>query len=345
MNIKVNKDYVLNTAKEILEFNSPSGFCFEIMDLIEAKVKNLGYKFEKTNKGCGIITIEGKSDDKVIGLSSHVDTLGAMVRSITSKGTLKFTLVGGPIVPTLDSEYCTIRTRDGREYTGTFLCDSAAIHVYEDASSKKRIPENMEIRIDEVVKNKEDVLNLGIMSGDFIFINPKTTVTESGFLKSRFIDDKGSVACLLSLLELFKRENIVPSYKTKLFISTYEEVGHGSSYIPQDITEMIAVDMGCIGDDLNCTEYDVSICAKDSGGPYDYNMTTDLVNLAKENDLNYAIDIYPRYGSDVGAALKGGNDIRGALIGPGVNASHGMERTHYSALENTIKLLYLYLTK
>lgn len=345
MNIKVNKDYVLNTAKEILEFNSPSGFCFEIMDLIEAKVKNLGYKFEKTNKGCGIITIEGKSDDKVIGLSSHVDTLGAMVRSITGKGTLKFTLVGGPIVPTLDSEYCTIRTRDGREYTGTFLCDSAAIHVYEDASSKKRIPENMEIRIDEVVKNKEDVLNLGIMSGDFIFINPKTTVTESGFLKSRFIDDKGSVACLLSLLELFKRENIVPSYKTKLFISTYEEVGHGSSYIPQDITEMIAVDMGCIGDDLNCTEYDVSICAKDSGGPYDYNMTTDLVNLAKENDLNYAIDIYPRYGSDVGAALKGGNDIRGALIGPGVNASHGMERTHYSALENTIKLLYLYLTK
>ena len=169
MNIKVNKDYVLNTAKEILEFNSPSGFCFEIMDLIEAKVKHLGYKFEKTNKGCGIITIEGKSDDKVIGLSSHVDTLGAMVRSVTSKGTLKFTLVGGPIVPTLDSEYCTIRTRDGREYTGTFLCDSAAIHVYEDASSKKRTPENMEIRIDEVVKNKEDVLNLGIKEVLLVF--------------------------------------------------------------------------------------------------------------------------------------------------------------------------------
>ncbi|MEG1482458.1 M42 family metallopeptidase [Clostridium sp.] len=345
MDLKVNKDYVLNTAKEILEFNSPSGFCFEIMDLIEEKVNYLGYKFERTNKGCGIITVEGKSDEKVVGLSSHVDTLGAMVRSITSKGTLKFTLVGGPIVPTLDSEYCTIRTRDGREYTGTFLSDSAAVHVYEDASSKKRIPENMEIRIDEVVKNKEDVLNLGIMSGDFIFINPKTTVTESGFLKSRFIDDKGSVACLISLLELFKRENIVPNYKTKLFISTYEEVGHGSSYIPSDITEMIAVDMGCIGDDLNCTEYDVSICAKDSGGPYDYNMTTKLVNLAKDNKLSYAIDIYPRYGSDVGAALKGGNDIRGALIGPGVNASHGMERTHYNALENTIKLLYLYLTK
>ena len=345
MEININKEYVLNTAQEILKFNSPTGFCFEIMDLIEEKVHSLGYKFERTNKGCGVITIDGKSDEKVIGLSSHVDTLGAMVRSITSKGTLKFTLLGGPIVPTLDSEYCTIRTRDGKKYTGTFLSESAAIHVYEDASTKKRTPENMEIRIDEVVKNKDDVKALGIEAGDFVFIDPKTTITESGFIKSRFIDDKGSVTCLLSILELFKREHIVPSYKTKFFISTYEEVGHGSSYIPQDITELLSVDMGCIGDDLNCSEYDVSICAKDSGGPYDYNMTTDLVNLAKENGLNYAIDIYPRYGSDVGAALTAGNNIRGALIGPGVHASHGMERTHYSALENTMKLIYLYLTK
>lgn len=345
MKFSINKEYVLNTAKELLEFNSPSGFCFEIMDMIEDKVENIGYKFERTNKGCGVITIDGKSNEKVVGLSAHVDTLGAMVRSITSKGTLKFTLIGGPIVPTLDSEYCAIRTRDGREYTGTFLSESAAVHVYEDAVSRKRDPENMEIRIDEVVKSKEDVKNLGISVGDFIFIDPKTTITESGFVKSRFIDDKGSVACLLSLLELFKRESIVPRYKTKIFISTYEEVGHGSSYIPSDITEMIAVDMGCIGLDLECTEYDVSICAKDSGGPYDYNMVTDLVNLSEDNNISYAIDIYPRYGSDVGAALKGGNNIRGALIGPGVHASHGMERTHYNALENTIKLLCLYLTK
>ncbi|MGL5414905.1 MAG: M42 family metallopeptidase [Clostridium sp.] len=343
--MEIKKKFVLDTAKELLEFNSPSGFCFEIMDMIEKKVNSFGYKFERTNKGCGIITIAGKSDEKTIGLSAHVDTLGAMVRSITSNGTLKFTLIGGPIVPTLDSEYCSIRTRDGREYTGTFLSTSAAVHVYEDAASKKRDPENMEIRIDEIVKNKEEVLNLGIGVGDFIFIDPKTTVTESGFLKSRFIDDKGSVACLISLLEIFKRENIIPSYTTKVFISTYEEVGHGSSYIPEDITEMIAVDMGCIGDDLTCTEYDVSICAKDSGGPYDYNMVSDLISLAKENNLKYAVDIYPRYGSDVGAALRGGNNIRGALIGPGVHASHGMERTHYTALESTIKLLIAYLSK
>lgn len=176
-------------------------------------------------------------------------------RSITKDGKLKFTLLGGPIVPTLDSEYCRIRTREGKIYTGTFLSTSPAAHVFEDSSSKSRDPKNMEVRIDENVKSKEDAQKLGICPGDFIFIEPKTTITESGFIKSRFIDDNGSVACLMGLLELFSREKIVPKFTTKILISTYEEVGHGASYIPSDITEMIAVDMGCIGDDLSCSEY------------------------------------------------------------------------------------------
>lgn len=341
----VDKQYVLEMAKKILSFDSPSGYCYEVMSFIKEEVCRMGYIFEKTRKGCGIITIPGKNTDEVIGLSAHVDTLGAMVRSITSQGTLKFTLVGGPIPATLDSEYCKIRTREGKIYTGTFLSTSPAAHVYEDSKTKERSPEKMEIRIDEVVRSKEDVEALGIAAGDYVFIEPKTVVTESGFLKSRFIDDKGSVAALLGLLELLYREKVQPTYTTKIFISIYEEVGHGSSYIPEDITEMISVDMGCIGEDLGCSEYDVSICAKDSSGPYDYEMTSKLVRLAKEHKLSFAVDIYPMYSSDVSAALRGGNDFRGALIGPGVHASHGMERTHYSALENTVKLLFYYLTE
>ncbi|KAB3532810.1 M42 family metallopeptidase [Alkaliphilus serpentinus] len=344
MNLTINKDFVLETAEKLLKFHSPTGFCFDIMKLIASWAKEFGYAFESTNKGCGIITIPGKRTEKVIGLSAHVDTLGAMVRSITGSGTLKFTLIGGPIVPTLDGEYCQIRTRDGRIYTGTFLSTSPSTHVYDDAKTKKRDPENMEIRIDSKVSSKDEVKALGIAPGDFIFIEPKTTITEAGFIKSRFLDDKASVACLIGLMEILSKEKLQPNYTTKIFISTYEEVGHGSSYIPADITEIIAVDMGCIGDDLNCTEYDVSICAKDSSGPYDFNMTSQLIKLAQENNLKFAVDIYPFYGSDVSAALHGGNDIRGALIGPGVHASHGMERTHYDGLENTIKLLYLYLT-
>ena len=336
MNYRVNKDYVLNTAKRILEFDSPTGFCFDIMEEIKKIATGFGYEFSTTRKGCGVITVKGESNERVIGLAAHVDTLGAMVRSITSSGTLKFTLLGGPIPATMDSEYCKIRTRDGKVYTGTFLSTSPAVHVYPDSKDKKRDPENMEVRIDEKVLSKKDVEDLGICPGDFIFLDTKTTITESGFIKSRFIDDKGSVAALMGLLELLNREKITPKYTIKLFISVYEEVGHGASYIPQDITEMIAVDMGCIGDDLSCTEYDVSICAKDSGGPYDYNMVTSLINLAKDNNIKYAVDIYPMYGSDVGAALRGGNDIRGALIGPRMmyknTSGLSLERTRFGSL-------------
>ena len=342
--IKIDRNYVLDTAKTLLEFHSPSGFCYDIMARIEAMIQPLGYDFETTAKGCGIISIPGQSSQKTIGLSAHVDTLGAMVRSITENGTLKFTLVGGPIVPTLDSEFCHIQTRCGKLYSGTFLSQAAAIHVHPDSKTLARTPENMEVRIDELVASVEDVKNLGISPGDYIFIDPRTTVTKSGYLKSRFIDDKGSVACLLALIKFMYEQDIKPLYDTKIIITTYEEVGHGASYLPSDITELLAVDMGCIGLDLSCTEHDVSICAKDSGGPYDYHMVSKLIDLSKKADLNYAVDIYPMYGSDVGAALRGGNNIKGALIGPGVHASHGLERTHIEGLENTIKLLYLYLT-
>ena len=337
------KDYLFDTAKTIFGIDSPTGYYHAVIKKVEEIATGLGYQFEQIEKGCGIITIEGEDNSRTVMMAAHVDTLGLMVRSITPKGELKFTKIGGPILPTLDGEYCRIRTRDGKVYTGTILCESAAVHVHPDASTRAREEESMIVRIDEQVHCKEDVLKLGIQPGDYICFDPKTVVTESGFLKSRFIDDKGSVTCLLTALKMMKDKGLKPQYKTRFFISVFEEVGHGAAYVPSDVSEVIAVDMGCIGLDLTCTEYDVSICAKDSGGPYDYLMTSKLIELAKENGLKYAVDIYPRYSSDVGAALGGGNNIKGALIGPGVHASHGMERTHYSALENTINLILLYL--
>lgn len=341
--MQINKTYVLDFLKDILTTDSPSGFTHHVMEKIKAYTNTLGYTFETSHKGTGILTIEGENRTKTIGLSAHVDTLGAMVRSISSTGSLKFTLVGGPIVPTLDSEYCKVYTRDGRMYTGTFLSTAPSMHVHKDSSSQQRTPETMEIRLDECVKNKEDVLKLGIQVGDFICIDPKTTIIND-FVKSRFLDDKASVACIFGVLEYLSTHNIKPAYDLKVVISCYEEVGHGASHIPTEIVEMLAVDMGCIGEDLSCTEYDVSICAKDSSGPYDYDFTTKLITLATEHHLSYAVDIYPFYGSDVSAALRSGNNIKGALIGPGVHASHGMERTHYQALENTMSLIYAYLT-
>ncbi|MFP4286976.1 MAG: M42 family metallopeptidase [Candidatus Izemoplasmataceae bacterium] len=338
--MNIDKNYILDLAKEILMIPSPSGYTKEIVDRIRLEAEKFNLTVEKTKKGNLIITIPGKTS-YTLGLSVHVDTLGAMVRSISSNGELKFTSIGGPSWPTLDGEYCTIITREGKHYTGTFLSTSPAVHVYKDAKDKIRDPENMIVRIDEVVKNKEDVLALGIEVGNYIVFDPKTTITPSGFVKSRFLDDKINVASLFGLIKYYQDTNTTPNQTLKLIISTYEEVGHGAAYIPK-MDEMIAVDMGCIGDDLSCTEYDVSICAKDSSGPYDYELTNRFASIAKANQLNYAVDIYPYYGSDVSAALRGGNDIKGGLIGPGVHASHGMERTHYDAIENTIKLLIHY---
>ena len=336
------KDYVLNFAQELLAIDSPSGYCMEAIQFVKKEAEQLGYATSMNAKGNLIIDVPGKSE-KTIGLSAHVDTLGLMVRSIKDDGTLAFTPVGGPILPTYDGEYCRIRTRGGKVYTGTILSNETSAHVYKTAGTSERKPENMHIRIDERVKSKDDVLELGIQNGDFIAVDTKTQVTNSDFIKSRFLDDKISVACIMGVLAHFKEYQITPRCHTKMIISTYEEVGHGSSQIPDEIEELIAVDMGCIGDDLECTEYDVSICAKDSSGPYDYDLTSKLIELAKSEKLNYVVDIYPMYGSDVSAALSGGSDIRGALIGPGVAASHGMERTHWDGVESTIKLLLAYL--
>lgn len=337
------KETTISFLEELLSINSPSGFTKNAIDFLRETIESIGYETMTTPKGNLIVQLDGKDRQQTRGLSAHVDTLGLMVRSINSDGTLALTKLGGPLTPTLDGEYCEIITRDGKVYTGTILSNSPSIHVFKDASTKERDVDNLVVKIDERVKEEEDVQKFGIQNGDIIAYDPKVMVTDSGFIKSRFLDDKASVAILVSILKMLKEEGIVPTTNLKFIFSTYEEVGHGASWIPEDITELLAVDMGCIGLDLDCTEYDVSICAKDSSGPYDYEMTTRLINFAKNKELDFAVDIYPMYGSDASAALSGGANIRAALIGPGVASSHGMERTHVDAIENTFKLIQEYI--
>ncbi|HEY8445073.1 MAG TPA: M42 family metallopeptidase [Bacilli bacterium] len=338
----VNKEYILEFAKKILMIDSPSGYTKNVINFLISECESRKLDYTKNNKGNLIISIPGESD-YTLGLSAHVDTLGAMVRSIKSDGTLAFTTIGGPILPTYDGEYCKVYTREGKVYNGTFLSDAPAVHVFDKARTLERNTENMHIRLDEVTKSKEDTLELGINPGDFIAIDPKTVIIND-FIKSRFLDDKISVAILFGLIDYLQRNYITPKVNLKIIISTFEEVGHGASNIPE-VDELISVDMGCIGLDLSCTEYDVSICAKDSSGPYDYDITSNLIQYAKVLNLNYAVDIYPFYSSDASAALRAGNNIKAGLIGPGVSASHGMERTHWHGVLNTLKLLIAYVTK
>lgn len=334
--------YLKSMIHHLFSIDSPSGFTKNATAYLEKEIKELGYETHYTQSGNLVCTIKGM-DNIVYGVGAHLDTLGLMVRSIQDNGKLNFEKIGGPNLNTLDGEYCRIYTRNNKIYTGTILSKSPSSHVFLDALTRERNEENMEIRLDEIVYSKEDTQKLGIETGDYICIDPKTTITENGFVKSRFIDDKISCCILMGVLKYLHDNQIIPYHTFKFIFSTYEEVGHGSSYIEKDIVQFLAVDMGCIGLDLSCTEQDVSICAKDSSGPYDYDMVSNLIELSKKNQLSYAVDIYPKYSSDASAAQRGGNNIRTALIGPGVHASHGMERCHMDGILNTMKLLYAYM--
>lgn len=320
---------------------SPSSFTEKVTDYLLSELSSLGYSPERSNKGNVFVTLGGSGSPLV--LAAHVDTLGAMVRSIKENGRLRPTTIGGHQWSTADGENCTIHTRDGRVYTGVVLNKEPSSHVADQKT--ELIEENMEILLDENIASDQDTLALGIQTGDIIAMDPRTVVTESGYIKSRFLDDKLSAAILLGLARAVREDAWKLNRKVSLLFTVYEEVGHGGSVVPDDTKEMISVDMGCVGSDLGCTERMVSICAKDSGGPYNYDLITALSNLAKEKKLDYAIDVYPHYGSDVETTLRAGYDIRHGLIGPGVYASHNYERSHMDGVHNTFELLKAYITR
>ena len=338
MNSHMN--FIKEELYSLISIPSPSSFTTKVTDYLLSELSSLGYSPERSNKGNVFVTLGGSGSPLV--LAAHVDTLGAMVRSIKENGRLRPTTIGGHQWSTADGENCTIHTRDGRVYTGVVLNKEPSSHVADQKT--ELIEENMEILLDENVSSDQDTLALGIQTGDIIAMDPRTVVTESGYIKSRFLDDKLSAAILLGLARAVHEDAWKLNRKVSLLFTVYEEVGHGGSVVPDDTEEMISVDMGCVGSDLGCTERMVSICAKDSGGPYNYDLITALSNLAKEKKLDYAIDIYPNYGSDVETTLRAGYDIRHGLIGPGVYASHNYERSHMDGVRNTFELLKAYIT-
>jgi putative aminopeptidase FrvX len=334
--------YIKKQLKNLVAIHSPSGFCDEVTSYVNNEVTKLGYELNYMSKGGSYVTIPG-ANPEAIGIASHLDTLGAMVRSINSDGSIRFTSIGGYMMSTVNGAYCTLYTRDGRHYEGTILSKQPSVHVYDDVRDYKLVEDHMMVRLDEPVSEKSDPHKLGIEVGNFIGFDPMHKETESGYIKSRHLDNKAGAAILLGLLEVLKREEITLTHTLQILFTTHEEVGHGASYIPEDVRTFIALDMGAIGDDLTCTEKDVSICVKDSSGPYDYKLVSELLDIAKAEKISYALDVYPHYGSDASAALRGGANIRTALIGPGIHASHGMERTHESALDQTLNLLIHWL--
>lgn len=336
-------DFILEKTKEVLAIDSPTGYTKNAAEYVINEYKKLGYDAELTVKGGVLADLGGKQKDDGIVLAAHIDTLGAIVCEIKGNGNLKVSPLGGMNPNNAEAENCRIVTRFDGVYEGTFQLNNASIHVNKDYNDTKRGYGEMEVVLDEKVSSKEDTEKLGIMVGDVVCFDPRTTVTESGYIKSRFLDDKLSVGILLGYAKYLKDEGIEPEHHMYHYITVYEEVGHGgAASIPEGVKEVISVDMGCVGDGLSCTEHQVSICAKDSAGPYNYDVVTNMIKAARDNDIDFAVDVYPFYGSDVDVALGAGYDIRHGLIGSGVYASHGYERSHRDGVENTLKLLINY---
>lgn len=342
--MKEYTDFAVSSACKLIAIDSPGSYTAQAIDHLKTEFDALGCKTSITNKGGLIVDMGGRDENNALLIEAHADTLGAVVSEIKGNGRLKIAPIGGLNPNNIECEDCRVITKFDGEYCGTYQLSNASTHVNRDYTDTKRSFANMEIVLDEDVKCAKDTRDLGISNGDIVVFNPRFRVTEKGYIKSRFLDDKLSVGIILAFAKYLRDNNIVTERKIYAHITVYEEVGHGgAASVPAGVTEGLAIDMGCVGDGLSCTEKEVSICAKDAGGPYNYEMTRALVGHAKRLGLGYAVDVYPFYGSDVEATLRGGNDIRHALIGPGVYASHGYERSHVDGVTNTLKLLLAYV--
>ena len=338
-------DFAWEQTAALLAIDSPTGFTDRAAAWVKAQFSALGFSADLTEKGGVLVDLGGANAENGLLLAAHTDTLGGMVAEVKGNGRLRITALGGMEANNAETENVRVHTRSGAVLEGTLQLCNASVHVNGEYSTTKRTFDTTEIVLDEDASSAEDVKKLGIQVGDMVCFDPRTRRTTSGYLKSRFLDDKLSVGILLGFAKYLSDNHINLPRKTYIHITVYEEVGHGGSgSVPTGVTEAISVDMGCVGEGLQCTERQVSICAKDSGGPYSYGIVGKLIEAAKATGADYAVDVYPHYGSDVEATLRSGHDLRHGLIGAGVYASHGYERSHIDGVYNTLKVLTGYLS-
>jgi putative aminopeptidase FrvX len=348
--VRIDYDYLLESLSALLNTPSPTGYHDRAIAWLEERIGALNMPslaIRRTNKGALLVTLPGLSSEGSRALSGHIDTLGAMVREVKPNGRLLLTQLGGYAWNAIENENVTVyAVRDGTTFRGTVQTVNPSVHTSPEARDGKRVEDRMEVRLDVRTVTADETRALGIDVGDFIFLDPRVEVTDTGYVKSRHLDDKAGVAVMLAVLQALAVSGQVPAVTTALFLSNYEEVGHGASAgMPPDLDELLVIDMaaGTTGEHQNSDEYSVGICAKDATGPYDLDMRRTLTRLAVEYGIPYRLDTYPHYGSDGSALLRAGADVRVGLIGPGVDASHAYERTHRDSLMATAELALAYV--
>lgn len=345
--LRINMDQQVKFLVELLNTPSPTGYHIEAIHYVRRAFEDLSIpslQIDTTGKGALIVKWPGNTDANPIGLTAHIDTLGFMVKGIKPNGRLSLTNLGGILWNGVEGEGVTVRTQTDRRIRGCVLPENTSVHVNRKIKSIERNEQTMEVRLDIVTTSRKETELLGVGVGDFVFVDPRVEVTETGFIRGRFLDDKAGVANIYSAVQAIHEAGMQPARDTYILIANYEEVGHGGSAgFPDGLSEVLSVDMGAIGDGQSGDEFSASICVKDAGGPYHFDMNNKLRRLADAYNIDYNIDIYVYYASDGTAYWRAGGDAKVGLAGPGVDASHSYERTHTDALLHTTHLLARYM--
>ena len=340
-----DQSYCLDIFRRLIAVDSTTGQYETIQQTVTEILDELEYPYHVTHKGGVIADLGGEGN--ALAVTAHLDDIGLMVRSVNADGTLKVCEVGGLYPFYCITENVRIYTRGGKIYTGTVCRTPNSIHVTED-ELRKVLPdfrENVCVVLDEDVHSAEDVAALGIATGDLIALEPRFTLA-NGYLKSRFIDDKAAAAVTLTVMKALKESGTQLPRKVYAYFAVYEEIGHGTAWLPEGVKDILAVDIAPTGPDQTSDERKVSIFAMDSRFPYHWEMTNELRDCAIKGGVDYVMDVFtPHYGTDGDGSVLAGYDIRHAAIGPGTANSHGYERTHIDGLKNTYELLLHYLLR
>ena len=343
---EISTEYLVRTLVDLLNTPSPTGDTEYAISFVQGELESMGVSTERTTKGALIAQIEGLRSDRPRAITAHIDTLGAIVREVKPNGRLKLSALNGVMWPTVESEGVYVATRSGRQVRGSIVLTNGAVHVNKDARTAPRNEDTLEVRLDERTTRAEETRLLGIEVGDFVYFDTRTEVSEAGFIRSRFIDDKACVAAALAAFKALTEGGVTPAQTVTLLISNFEEVGHGGvDSLPDNLKELLVLDMACIGDGLQGDEFHCSLCVKDSSGPYSKPLSDKIRNLAESRGIDLKTDVYPYYGSDGSAYWRAGGRAEVALIGPGVDTSHGYERTHTDALYDTAHLVAEFLVE
>ena len=342
---QIDTQFMLEFLEELLNTPSPTGFTHHAITLTSKTLKQFPeLELSATRKGALVADWSGEEGNTPRGLTAHIDTLGAMVKEIKANGRLMLTNIGGFAWNTVEGEGCTVFTNDETEIRGSLLLAKSSSHVHgAKVKDTKREADVMEVRLDAKTLTADETRALGIAVGDFVAFDPRVEMT-NGFIRSRHLDDKACVAAIAAAVKALHDAGMKPKQHTTLHFSNYEEVGHGASAgFPEDLAELVTVDMAALGDGQTSDEFHATLCVKDSGGPYHYSLNQRMRQLAEEYKIPYKVDIYPYYGSDGEAYWRAGGDVAVSLIGPGVDASHSYERTHIDSLIATTNWIIAYL--